>query len=216
MAKDLNIIGNINNHMVDKATNSKLEILGLYRSNYTLQFHVREIAKLLKKNHVTLLPHLKALEEDKVLVPKKMGKNKVYSLNLSNILTRDFLSLAEKYHTITYLQKNYLIKKLVGELIHFEGSLILFGSYAKKTEKKDSDIDLFHIGDIKPTQITKIKNIGKTYGKVINIKKASLKHFESSLRMKDSLVIEVLKNHILLQEQEVFINILWRYYNEIS
>mgnify|MGYP001562552807 FL=1 len=83
--------------MVDKTTNNKLKILSLYRSNYLAQYHTREMAKLIKKSHVTLLPHLNDLEKEKVLVAKIIGKNKVYTLNIDNILTKNHLIISELF-----------------------------------------------------------------------------------------------------------------------
>ncbi|MEK6905164.1 MAG: nucleotidyltransferase domain-containing protein, partial [Nanoarchaeota archaeon] len=149
--------------MVGKTTNNQLKILSLYRSNYLAQYHTREIAKLLKKSHVTLLPHLNALEKEKILIAKIMGKNKVYSLNLDNILTKNFTSISELVESISYQEQVFLIKKINTEIskLNLPGTLLLFGSYAKKTFKEDSDIDLFYLGELKETESTKIKAIGK-------------------------------------------------------
>ena len=59
-----------------------------------------------------------------------------------------------------------------------------------------------------------IKKIGKTYGKTINVKKSTLKNFELGLRKKDPLIIEIIKNHVILQNPEQYINTLWRFYDE--
>ena len=204
--------------MVGKTTNNQLRILSLYRSNYLAQYHTREIAKLLKKSHVTLLPHLNALEKEKILIAKIMGKNKVYSLNLDNILTKNFTSISELVESISYQEQVFLIKKINTEIskLNLPGTLLLFGSYAKKTFKEDSDIDLFYLGELKETESTKIKAIGKTYGKTINLKTAATHNFENGLRKKDALIIEILKYHFILQNQDQFINALWGYYNEIK
>lgn len=204
--------------MVDTITDNKLRIMGLYSSNYKASFHVREMAKLLHKNHATLLPHLRALEKDKILTAKMKGKNKVYSLNFSNLLAKEYLTFAEKYRTVQHLQEVFFIKKLSTELLalNLSGSVILFGSYAKRTQKSDSDIDLLCIGDIQPAQIKKIREIGKTYGKTVNVKKTTIKGFEQGLRAKDVLIREVIKHHILLHHSGLFVDVLWRYYYEIS
>ncbi len=203
--------------MVDKATNNKLSIIGLYRSNYLAQYHTREMAKLLKKSHVTLLPHLNALEKEKILIAKIVGRNKVYSLNLDNILTENFIVISELLESILYQEQVFLIKRINTEISKFNlsGTLILFGSYAKKTFKEDSDIDLLYLGELKEPEITKIKATGKTYGKTINLKTAIIQNFDNGLRKKDALIIEVLKYHFILQNQDQFINALWRYYHEI-
>ncbi len=203
--------------MVDKTTDNKFRIISLYRSNHLAQYHTREMAKLTKKSHVTLLPHLYALEKDKILIAKIMGKNKVYSLNLDNILTKYYLAISELFESILYQEQIYIIKKITTEIskLHLSGSLILFGSYAKKTFKEDSDIDFFYLGELKEADMAKIKAIGKTYGKTTNLKTATVQNFESGIRKKDALIMEILKYHFLLQNQDSFINALWGYYNEI-
>src|SRR3989344_121754 len=203
--------------MVDKTTDNKLKILSLYKSNYLIQYYIREMAKLIKKSHVTLLPHLNALEKEKVLIAKMTGKNKVYTLNLDNILTKKYIIISELVESILFQEQVFLIKKITTEIskLNLLGSLILFGSYAKKTFKEDSDIDLFYLGELKEAEITKIKAMGKTYGKNINLKTATGENFESGLRKKDALIMEILKYHIILHNPDIFINALWRYYNEI-
>ena len=209
--------GNYSDHMVDKTTDNKLRILSLYRLNYLAQYHTREMAKLTKKSHVTLLPHLNTLEKDKVLTAKMVGKNKMYTLNLDNILTKSYLTISELFESILYQEQIFLIKKINTEIskLNLSGSLILFGSYAKKTFNEESDIDLFCLGELKETDMTKIKAIGKVYGKTINLKTATIQNFESGLRKKDVLIVEILKYHLILQNADTFINALWRYYHEI-
>lgn len=204
--------------MVDKTTDNKLRIISLYISNYTAQYHVREMAKLTRKSHVTLLLHLKELEKDRVLVTKMEGKNKVHSLNLDNIITKSYLILAETVKAILYLEDVFLVKKITTEIFNLKlyGTFVLFGSYAKKTFKEDSDIDIFYIGEIKEKEIQEIRKIGKTYGKMINLKKSTINNFESGVRNKDTLITEIIKNHILLQNPEQFIDTLWRYYYGIK
>ncbi len=202
--------------MVEKTTNNKFKIIALFRTNYLAQYHVREIAKLTKKSHVTLLPHFKELEKDKIITSKTIGKNKQYTLNFQNIISKNYLTISEIIKTNAYLEQNFLIKKITKEIfnLNLPGTIILFGSYAKKTFKKDSDIDIFHIGQITDKNILNLKKIGKIYGKTINIKKTTIKNFEIGLKNKNPLIIEVIKNHIILQNTEIFINELWRYYDE--
>ncbi|MBI4159519.1 nucleotidyltransferase domain-containing protein [Candidatus Woesearchaeota archaeon] len=204
--------------MVDKTTSNKLRIISLYRSNYLAQYHTREMAKLTKKSHVTLLPHLGALEKDKVLIAKTIGKNKVYTLNLDNNLTKNYLIISELVEAILFQEQVFLIKKITTEIskLNLSGSFVLFGSYAKRTFKEDSDLDLFCLGELKEAEITKIKAMGKTYGKTINLKTTIPESFENGLRKKDALIMEILKYHLILHNPDIFINALWRYYYEIE
>ena len=211
------MIGRYRYHMVDKTTDNKLHILSLYRSNYLNRYHTRQIATLLKKSHVTLLPHLKDLVKDKILTSTTIGKNRTYALNLDTILTHTYILLSELYHSILLQEEIFLIKKITSEIfkLHLSGTILLFGSYAKRTPKEDSDIDLFYLGTLNETDALKIKAIGTLYGKTLNLKTATLKNFDRALREKDALLIEILKYHITLQNPDVFVNELWRYYYEI-
>jgi predicted nucleotidyltransferase len=187
--------------------------LSLYRGDYSTSLHLRAIAKLLSTSHMTLLPYLKQLEELKILVSERVGRNKQYLLNKDNILTKYYLIATEEIVTIDYLEKNFLIKKLAEHLnkIDTENPLILFGSYAKNYATEESDIDLFSIGKLAENQLNHIKKFEATFGVKINIKTATLENFKAGLRTGDMLIKEIVKDHIILCNPDPFITMLWRY-----
>lgn len=202
--------------MVEKLTNLALEIISLFRTNYLARFHVREMAKLLSRSHVALLPHLEFLESKNILISKRVGSSKFFSLNLDSHVAHTHMVMAELDVSSQYFQNNFLIKKLVQELFSFNlsGTVILFGSYAKGSFDEQSDIDVLYVGSLSEKVLNSIKQIGTVYGRVINIKTTTVKGFETGLRKKDPLLVEILKYHILLQQSEQFVNFLWRYFDE--
>jgi len=199
--------------MVESINNIKLEIISLFRSNYFSQFHIREMAKLIGKSHVSLLPHLKSFEKDKILLSKNVGKSRVYSLNLENNQVREFLSFSEKKETLNLLNKEFLIKKLYNEFfsLNLNGCLILFGSYASLTHHKKSDIDILYVGELKESEKKNIKEFGKIYNEEIHMTSIALKQFKEQLSKQGALIKEVLKNHIILYGHDIFINEVWRH-----
>jgi hypothetical protein len=203
-------------HMEEKITNQSFTILSLYRTNYATALHVRAMAKKLGVSHVTLLPHLRQLEKTKILLSRKVGKNKEYLLNPNNSLTKRYLEIAEQLATIDYLNKNFLIKKISDQLssLNLTGPLVLFGSYAKDYSTEASDIDMFYLGRLEQDHQSKIKKCGKTYGKEINIKTSNIGNFHNGLRTGDTLIREIVENHIILQNPGPFVNMVWRYYTE--
>lgn len=204
--------------MVANITKWKLKIVSLYRTNYLATFHVREMAKLLKTSHVTLLPHINGLEKDTIVKAKKVGKNKVFSFNLNNITAREYIVLAEKSETIEFFGLVFLIKKLMEDIsrLNLDGCFIIFGSYAKGNYTKESDIDVFYLGEITKEQIKTIKHFGKIYAKNVSVKTSKLANFEAGLMARNPLIKEVLDSHYIIQNADLFVNVLWRYFNEIK
>jgi predicted nucleotidyltransferase len=202
--------------MEEKITNCSFAILSLYRTNYATTLHARAMAKKLSVSHVTLLPHLRQLEKAKIILFRKVGKNKEYLLNPNNSLTKHYLEIAEELVTINYLVKNFQIKKISDQMssLDLTGSLLLFGSYTKGYSTEESDIDLFYLGRLEQDQQSEIKKRGKIYGKEINIKNSSIENFLNGLRTGDTLIREIVENHVILQNPDPFVNLLWRHYTE--
>jgi predicted nucleotidyltransferase len=202
--------------MVEKLTNNIFEILSLYRADYTTSMHIRAMAKLLRTSHVALLPYLKHLEELKILNSEKAGRNKQYTLNADNILTKYYFTTTEELATIRYLEKNFLMKKLAEHLYNIDIStpLILFGSLVKGYATEESDIDLFSIGKLTENQQNHINKFETTFGKKINIKTATTENFNTGLRTGDILVKEIVANHIVICNPDSFVMMLWRQYIE--
>ncbi len=188
------------------------KILTLYRSNYAISLHARAIGKLLSTSHMTLLPYLARLEELKILHSTMVGRNKQYTLNKENILTKYYLTTAEQLVTLNYLEKNFLIRKLTEHLNNVDviNPLILFGSYVKDYANEESDIDLFYIGKIPEKQLLHIKKFETIYGKKINIKNVSTENFNIGLRTGDILIKEIVRDHIVLCNPDPFVTMLWR------
>lgn len=194
----------------------ELEIVGLYLSDYSAKLHVRQVSRLLRANHRTVSLALKRLEERGVMKHETVGKNKQYFLNVDNLVTKEYLKNAESIRTIKLLEKHHVIKKLLTELAPElkNTPLILFGSYVKGEEKKGSDIDILLIkngneGGI----INKINEFSKRHKITIQVQKTTQEQFEAGVKEKDNLVVEIIKNHVTLNNAEVFVDILWRYFN---
>ncbi len=194
---------------------TELEVLKLYSGDYNLKLHVREIARLLKVNHRTASIALKRLEYKSIMKHQNVGKSKQYFLNIDNFLTKDYIKNAELVKLMRFLEIHFTLKKLLGELrtVMKDTPIILFGSYAKGKETKESDIDILLIKTKEEKQITKkINDFSKLYKINIQMQKSSHKDFEDGIKEKDNLIIEIIKGHIILNNVEFFVDILWRYY----
>jgi len=187
--------------MVIKVNDIDLRTLALFTKSYDKGYYIREVEKLLKVSSRTALVTLAKLEKIGVLESRKRGKIKTYSIRKTT-LSREFFLLAEQYKKIQFLEKNQLIKEVLEKADAFmNGIVIVFGSYAKGTQKEDSDLDLFIVGKYYEK---KIKNIGKKYGIDINVKSYPLPLFEEEIR-DDILLKEIKENHILIKDADGFV-----------
>ncbi len=161
------------------------------------------IAKKKKLNQKTVANYLNKLEKENILESRTQGKNKLYYFNLQNKeIVKNFIMAVEHLRTINFYQKNILTKEISEKIIpYIKGVAIIFGSYAKNTQKKDSDIDIMVIGKCNEKEIDKIS---KMYGKEINLK-------IYPRLIKDILTTEVIKNHIIIKNTEKFIEGILRW-----
>jgi len=166
------------------------EFLGDYSINLTGRF----IAKKKKLNQKTVANYLLFLEKEGILKSKIQGKNKNYSLNLENKeITKNFILAIEHLRTIKFYNKHLIIKEVCTKIIpNIKGSALIFGSYAKGIQKKDSDLDILIIGKCNEEQIEKI---GKAYNLEINLK--IYPKIEN-----DILTKEAINNHIFIKDPE--------------
>ncbi|MDE1831534.1 MAG: nucleotidyltransferase domain-containing protein [Thaumarchaeota archaeon] len=189
-----------------------LKILGLYLDDYKKSLHLREISRETKTDVKAIQLQLKKLEKINVLSSIIRGRNKDYQLNLNNVTAKYYLVMAETFMSIIYLKRHFLIKKIVEEIENkVHDPLILFGSFAKETYTKDSDVDVFLISD-KKINTDSIIEATNMVGRKINLKSTSRQQFLEGLRNNDPLVKEIVSNHVVLKGADQFSDIMWCYH----
>ncbi len=183
--------------------NKELEVLSLYLGDYTRRFYLREISKLSEIPLRTTQNILKELERKRILNASLHGKNKYFSLNLENIETKNYLLQAEICKTNFFIGKYLIFKSFLKE-VKVTSLIIVFGSFAKFTAKKDSDLDLLLVPEVKLP----------LYLLPYTIHKVSLteKNFLEAIQKEEKLIKEILDNHIILNNHSLFINIIWSKY----
>lgn len=194
---------------------SELEVLKFYLGDYTSRLHVRKISRLAGANHRTVSLALQRLEKKGIMKHEAVGRSKQYFLNLDNFLSKEYIKNAESYLAIRLIERHFMIKKLLAELspVLKNTPVILFGSYAKGKETKESDLDILVIKTGKEqTVIKKIEGFAELYNVQIQVQKSTQRNFELGVREKDNLAVEIMRNHVILNNSELFVDILWRYY----
>ena len=146
-----------------------LDIIGILSENFDNNMNGRELARMAKLSPQTALSRLKLMLQDKIIEKKSSGKNIEYffAKNLESITA---ISYYETIKSLIFLKKKEL-KLIIQDILKFSESIILFGSFAKETERKDSDVDLIIINGNK----TSINKIIKKYSREINLEYHYLK-----------------------------------------
>ena len=105
--------------------------------------HGRALAQLLSSNQTTIARITRELESMNVLEHEMHGRNKVSVLK-DSIEARSMRAMAEHEALIQLLERSPMLRRMVERIQAHEPTLaILFGSYAKGTQRKESDIDVY-------------------------------------------------------------------------
>ena len=177
-----------NRHM-----SKKIDILLLFLRDYFASFSGREISRRILVSPQTALDTLNLLVKEKVLQSKFEGRNKKYSLNLNDFSTRMFLSIVETNKSVDCLS-NFELKKVIQDLLSYTDSLVVFGSFAKQSQKKSSDIDIISIGSFNKK---KMNLVADRFPREVNIQYVTWNQFVDSFKKKNHLSVEIKKDHLI-------------------
>lgn len=165
--------------------------------------HQRELARKIKTSQTQIRRKLKEFEENNIVDYKVKGKNTVYFIKKS-IESKLYKRIIENEKLFLILIKNKKIRKIFKEIqknieenkIKKDRIIVLFGSYAKEEETEKSDIDIYL-----DSNLNKEKELIENISEIISIKTG--KFHEKGLLEK-----EIIKNHIILNNVEGFLNII--------
>lgn len=183
--------------------NKYFEVLKQFLRGYDKEVYGRELIGKVNISQKNIALTLNEMEREGILSSRAKGNLRYYFLNKANNLIKNYLFLAEVEQAIEFLKKNLKIKQIFEKIEKNNKIICIFGSYAKGIQKKDSDLDLFIVGNFDEKEFNKI---GETYGLKISIKGGSKSDFISSLKNKNPLMNEILENHIILSGYEDFVN----------
>ncbi|MFH1451913.1 MAG: nucleotidyltransferase domain-containing protein [archaeon] len=170
--------------------NYKYEVLLLLLKK---EMHGRELAKELKTSLTRIQSALNELRKLNILDFEVTGKNHIYFIK-KNLISKSIILNAENYKFIKVLTKYPQLESIFKDIIEKSkcNLIILFGSYAKGIEKKDSDVDIY----LETTNLKLKKEIENIEDKL------SVKIGEFNLN--DLLVKEIIKNHVIIRGAEEF------------
>lgn len=107
-------------------------------------FHVREMARMLKLNPTTASKYLNQLYKENILIKKYERKHLLFKASTESNSYKD----VKIHYNINSIKDSGLIVYLDKEL-HYPEAIIIFGSYSKGENDRNSDIDLFVVSNVK-------------------------------------------------------------------
>ena len=154
-------------------------------------FSIREISNILKLDYKTTYTTINKISNS-IDINKKSNSN---FISYKAILT-DEIYLLEKHRQVELLKRsNFKIIHEELSKINQQFILLLFGSYAKNTQTKNSDIDILLISTDAEIIIDQLQILPLP----IHVTSISTKQFISMLNSKKiSVVSEAVKNNIIL------------------
>lgn len=111
------------------------------------EFHLRELARLTNKTHATIKRHL----DSNITIKQQHKFYPIYKANTDNPIYK----LEKQQYILKQIHKTAMLKHIQENC--FPKSIILFGSCAKATFDKDSDIDIFVESHETPVNLAKFQ-----------------------------------------------------------
>jgi len=193
------------------------KIIKLFYDDVYAQFTINELARKTNISYSYVYRQVEALKNKEILVIEQRSTRKYCRPNyknpevktslvkISNQITEDFLKKRDKIYFVVEKLLSVLPKKTDFNLL----SVVLFGSLAKRTGSKKSDIDLFILVPSKKKYDETIDMecvaLSKGFGVEINPIVSEPINLLTMLKDKEhNLAKEILKNKIILFGAEKF------------
>lgn len=161
-----------------------LKIVSLMRKELDKRMTILKISKKLKIGYRPAYNHINEMEREGIIKTEKIGNTRQCSLNLGSPKCRNILEETDALRKEGLYKENpklqavleSLISKLTEKFISEIHSIVLFGSYAKGTDTKTSDIDLlFIVADMKNKSLREgIERESASYDYSYNVKVSPL------------------------------------------
>ena len=170
---------------------TRIKILSLLMFNQDKEYHLREIARIIKISPVYAAKELENLSKLNLINKSKKGNLSLYSINKNCIILDELRQI--------FIKTDYLWELIRRELEGKVNYAFIYGSFAKGEETEKSDIDLFVIGEMKEDSLIKIiQKLEKNTGREINYILWNEKTFQQRAKSHHHLLKTVKKNKIIM------------------
>lgn len=196
-----------------KKLESKMEILNAFFPEITKELSIKEVSNRIKLSYQPTYTYLKQLAKKNILSHKRAGNVHLYSLDLQNSWTIkqiENLEFEAKEKLIKSLDKKLqtILKEVLSQIQELPVLIcLLFGSTARKTRVKISDIDLFFVVSEERHE-EKIKRVCNTlnmrYGVKLSPVVVPIKEFRNILIERNDFTKNLLEEKAVLLGSELY------------
>jgi len=172
----------------------KLNILKPFFEDPDREFNIRELSRIIKINHTTVRQYLNRLVKEGILQKKKGQIYNSYTIALS----KKYFGL-KFYYNLEKIRKSHIIDYFQKEFDF--PVIILFGSYAKARDTKNSDIDICIISNIKKD--LNLNPFQSVLNKPVNLHLFTKKEFENLKKKSPELVNNIANGIVIEGELEI-------------
>jgi predicted nucleotidyltransferase/predicted transcriptional regulator with HTH domain len=167
----------------------RVEILGAFFSHPDKDLYVREIERITGADYRNVSKELRNLQQIGLLMSRKEGNVKYYSVNKHFLLFPELKSIFLKTRGIVAVLSQSLAP---ADVIEFA---FIYGSVAAGDDTAQSDIDLMVVGDISLEELIKLLNVPEDMlGREINPSLYSMEEIKKRIRNEDSFIVNVMES----------------------
>jgi predicted nucleotidyltransferase len=181
-------------------------------------YSVKHISRLINSSYALTYDSMKNLLSKKLVKAKKIGNALVCQLNLSadpQLLAIASLTLSQKF--LDKVRFGFIIDEIKNKLSNYLYILALFGSYAKGTATKASDVDILlivqHKTDIEKVK-RKVESVLISTDIEIEFDVITTKWLVKMFEERDTVGREVLESSIILHGAEQYYSMVNSYDKE--
>lgn len=167
----------------------KIDILKPFFNEPNREFHIRELARILKINQMTAKKYLEQLKKEDFLLETKSKYVKNYKANLDKEKFREY----KRFFNIQNLINSGLIDYLDKEFAY--PVVVLFGSFERGEDSINSDIDIFILSETKKE--LNLEQFKEKLGRNVHLHVYSEKEYEKLKAKNPHLVNNIANGRVL-------------------
>ena len=165
------------------------DLLTLFFTNPSKRYYLRELQRMLGYSAGSIRRELLRFQKDNLFTTQKVGNLLYYRLNTNHPLFKELKSIVSKTVGV-----EGSLRKGISSIKKIKTAFI-YGSFASKKQKADSDIDLMIIGNPDVSSLNeKISGLEKKLEREINITTYTQDEYKNKRKVKSGFVMDLLKN----------------------